>query len=484
MVSRQPLFPRLAAFCGCAGLAFFLGSALAQPSGLTPVHGSATVARSGAKTTITTANGAGTRHSALDWRSFQVPRGQTVFFAQPDASSTSINRVTGGDPSTIAGTLASNGRLVLVNPAGIAVAPGAVVDTAGFTASTLDLDRLDAMAGRQRFGSDAKGRPRKDGRDGGDDDDDDRGGGKSGPLQADGHIVARGGDLVLVGKDLRIGKDAQLDVRDGDLILAAGSKAEITGPGLEGIRMELRARDGEVVNFGTLRGDSVAIFARRLRHSGLVQAHAATDRGGKVVLHATGDADLRGGIEATAGSRGGAVHVIAPRLALRSGAFVDVRHAHGGGEILLGRDGRGANAQRVDIDQGVQLRADATVSGNGGRVVAWSDDRLTYRGAISARGAGAGSGGSVEVAAARRLVFEGTVDVGNGDGSPLPRGGALPQVPRSGQPQAVQAALVRTENEAVELAAQAAAALRSPDALPPGRYKRRVVVDAAQCRTE
>lgn len=482
MVSRQPYSLRLASRCGCAGLAFAFGAVLAQPSGLTPVHGSATIARSGAKTTVTTVNGAGTRYSALDWRSFQVPQGQTVFFAQPDALSTSINRVTGGDPSTIAGTLASNGRLVLVNPAGIAVSPGAVVDTAGFTASTLAMSRSDAMAGRQRFGGDAKRHPAKDAQDG--DDDHDPRGGKPGPLKVDGRILVRGADLVLVGKDLRIGRDAQLQARDGDLVLAAGSKAEITGPGLEGIRMELRARDGEVVNLGALRGDSVAIFARRLRHSGLVQAHAATDSGGKVVLHATGDAELRGGIEATAGSRGGTVHATAPRLALRSGAFIDVRHARGGGEILLGRDGSGASAQRVDIDKGVQLRADATASGDGGRVVAWSDDRLTYRGAISARGAGSGSGGSVEVAAARRLVFEGTVDVGNGDGSPLPRGGALPQVPRSGQPQAVQAALARTENDALDLAAQGAASLRAPDALPPGRYKRRVVVDAIQCRTE
>src|SRR4051812_12614236 len=127
-------------------------AAWAQPSGLTPLHGSAVVQTVGNVTTVVTTNGAGTNHSALDWRSFGVPGGSTVFFSQPNTGSLSINRVLGGDPSTIAGTLGSNGRLVLVNPAGIAVAPGALVDTAGFTASTLAMSRSDAIAGRLAFG--------------------------------------------------------------------------------------------------------------------------------------------------------------------------------------------------------------------------------------------------------------------------------------------------------------------------------------------
>lgn len=491
MVSRPPPFVSLARPGACACLALSLGAALAQPSGMTPVHGAATVHQAGTKTTVTTVNGAGTRHSAIDWRSFQVPGGRTVYFAQPDASSTSINRVTGSDPSTIAGTLGSNGRLVLVNPAGIAVARGAVIDTAGFTASTLAMSRQDAIAGRLRFEEPGKGKgkdKRKDS-DGGDDDDDGAGGGKAGPLKVDGRILVRGGDLVLVGPDLRIGKGARLEARDGALVLAAGRKVEITGRGLEGIRMEVHARDGEAVNFGTLQGDTVAIFARRLRHSGLVQAHAATDSGGKVVLHATGDADLRGAIAATAASRGGVVHVTAPRLALKPGASIDVRHAQGGGEILLGggsqgRDARIANARRVDVAQGVQLLADATQSGHGGTVIAWSDDRLAYHGAISARGAGAdGRGGYVEVAAAGRLDFRGTIDVGNGDGSSLPRSD-MPHVPRSGQPAAVQVALARTDNEVASQAALGAAWLQAPGADRHGRAKRRIVVDDIQCRAE
>ena len=127
------------------------GVALAQPSGAVAVHGQASYSTQGSQLTITTVNGAGTRHSAINWQAFSVLQGSATRFNQPDAASTSINRVLGGDPSKILGTLSSNGRLVLVNPAGITVGQGAAVDTAGFVASTLRMPDADALAGRLRF---------------------------------------------------------------------------------------------------------------------------------------------------------------------------------------------------------------------------------------------------------------------------------------------------------------------------------------------
>ncbi|MGE0497607.1 MAG: filamentous hemagglutinin N-terminal domain-containing protein, partial [Ramlibacter sp.] len=94
----------------------FIGAAQAQPVGLQAIHGSASVVTQGNQTLITTHNGAGTSHSALDWQSFNIPAGSTTRFLQPGADSTSINRVLGNNPSAIFGTLSSNGKLVLVNP--------------------------------------------------------------------------------------------------------------------------------------------------------------------------------------------------------------------------------------------------------------------------------------------------------------------------------------------------------------------------------
>ncbi|MEJ8839122.1 filamentous hemagglutinin N-terminal domain-containing protein [Ramlibacter sp. AN1133] len=397
----------------CAGIAASFGlTVMAEPSGLVPVHGSASIGRDGKVTTVTTVNGAGGR-SVLDWSGFGVGQGESVRFQQPDAASTSINRVLGGNPSAIAGTLWSNGRLVLVNPAGIAVGAGAVVDTAGFTASTLGISRDNAIAGRLLFGAGDLGEFRHN--DG------------SLQVQGDGRILASGGDVVLIGRDIATGSKALLQATGGDVVLAAGRTVEVTGRGLEGIRMQLRAPDDGAVNLGTLRGDSVAIFAGHLHHSGLVQARSAITVGGKVVLQATDKAEIEGRILATTAAKGGSVQLTADKLKLKSETVIDVSHAAGGGEILVGggldgRDPRIANARDVEVDKGVLLRADATLRGDGGTVVAWSNGEMDFRGRILARGAGGGAGGLVEVSARGRIRFEGGVDV-NGDGA---KGGPAP----------------------------------------------------------
>src|SRR5438132_1714133 len=113
------------------------GNAMAapQPSG-TAVQGTATFQPVGNSLLVTTTNAPGTNRSVINWNSFSVPAGTLTHFQQPSVNSTSINRVTGGKLSDIQGTLSSNGSLVLVNPAGIALGRNALVDTAGFTAST------------------------------------------------------------------------------------------------------------------------------------------------------------------------------------------------------------------------------------------------------------------------------------------------------------------------------------------------------------
>lgn len=144
--------------------------------------------------------------------------------------------------TAILGRLSSNGRLVPVNPAGIAVGESAPVDTASFTASTPALSADDAAAGRLRFA--AAGSP--------------------GALRMDGRVHVTGGDIVLVAPDLQGGEKARLHAKDGSVVLAAGQKVAITGRGLEGITMELVAPGDQVLNLGRLDGDAVGIFAAQL----------------------------------------------------------------------------------------------------------------------------------------------------------------------------------------------------------------------------
>jgi len=75
--------------------------------------------------------------------------------------------------------------------------------------------------------------------------------------------------------------------------------------------------------------------------------------------------------------------------------------------------------QTTTIARDAELRADALASGDGGKVVVWSDGDTRFSGAISARGGAAGgNGGVAETSGKRNLAFDGTVDLdanGNAD---------------------------------------------------------------------
>lgn len=371
------------------------GSAFAQPTGGQVIQGHAILQQQGNSLLVTTQNAAGTNRSVINWQSFSVPAGSTTQFLQPSAQSLSINRVVGNDPSAIYGTLSSNGRLVLVNPAGIAVGAGAVVDTAGFTASTLKMSDADALAGRLRFAND----------------------GTAGALAVNGSVISRGGDVVLIAPNVQVGSQAVIQSQGGAAILAAGQKVEVTGRGLEGIVMEVQAPTDSAVNLGTLQGDAVGIFAGTLRHSGLVQANAVTTEGGKVVLRASGDNLVDGRIEAKAGDHGGTVDVFGKNVALYGGGSIDASGANGGGTVRFGGDFHGSNpdvpnASATFVGAGSTINADATQSGDGGRVVVWSDNATRFHGHASARGGAAGgNGGFAEVSGKKYLEYAGTTDL-------------------------------------------------------------------------
>ena len=370
--------------------------ALANPSGGVAIVGQAGMVNQGNKLTVTTQNGAGTNYSAINWQSFSIPSGSTTYFQQPSATSTSINRVVTNTPSQLFGTLGSNGNLVLVNQSGIAVGAGAVVDTAGFTASSLRMSDADALAGRLLFGD---------------------GLASSAGVSVQGRILARSGDVVLLGSSVDTGKDALIQAPNGSTILAAGRQIELTGRGLEGISLQVQAPTDQAVNLGTLKGDAVAIFAGTLRHSGLIQATTATMEGGKVVLKASGDAYVEGtGTITATGTKGGSVDVLGNRVAVTDQAAIDVSGEQGGGTVRVGGDYQGKNpdvqnAAVTYFGPQASIKADAIGSGDGGKVIVWADDTTRAYGSISARGGEqGGDGGFVETSGHRYLDFQGHVD--------------------------------------------------------------------------
>ena len=145
---------------GVAVALCFVAPVQANPSGANVVSGKASFVASGNSLTVTNTPGA-----IINWQQFSIRANEVTRFVQQNAASAVLNRVIGGDPSAILGTLASNGRVFLINASGITIGAGARIDVAGFVASTLNLSDADFLSGRRMFqGTGAEGALRNDGR--------------------------------------------------------------------------------------------------------------------------------------------------------------------------------------------------------------------------------------------------------------------------------------------------------------------------------
>lgn len=114
----------------------------ALPSGGQFVAGSGSISGSATALTINQT----TSRGVIDWSHFSIGSGNRVTF--DNGSGATLNRVTGGDPSAIFGTLSATGSVYLINPQGILIGPGGLVSTGGrFVASTLDTCNCGFMRG-------------------------------------------------------------------------------------------------------------------------------------------------------------------------------------------------------------------------------------------------------------------------------------------------------------------------------------------------
>ncbi len=261
------------------------------------INGDAVRVTAGQVTTVTTSNGP-CNYSSLAWSRFNIGAGDTVNFVQPSGTSVSINRVIDSNPSTIAGTLTSNGRLILVNPFGITISAGAVVDTAGFTAATIPhTSATDAELLAAGFGTGTLVGPAL-------------------PIDVQGQIVARSGDVVLVGSNLTLrgSIDAMGTALEGGRVVLRALdtlKVEVgsqvlarQGTATQGGQIELLGSQVTLESGTSLRAGSIAITA-----DGTASASAITFQGAEVMadqgpLTVTADTATLDGVNRLWGSAG------------------------------------------------------------------------------------------------------------------------------------------------------------------------------------
>ncbi len=112
-----------------------------------------------------------------------------------------------------------------------------------------------------------------------------------------------------------------------------------------------------------------------------------------------GTASVSGSLDVS-GDRGGNVQILANNVGLSS-ANINASGVNKGGTVLVGGDLQGTGttpkSQVTTVDANTKINADALTSGNGGKVILWSDGTTAFDGNISAKGGLlSGNGGLVE----------------------------------------------------------------------------------------
>jgi filamentous hemagglutinin family protein len=453
----------------------------ANPQGEVVVGGAAGFNRPDAATLIVNQN---TDRAVINWNSFSIANGELTRFVQPSSSSAVLNRVVTANPSAIYGTLQANGNVYLINPGGVLVGAGGVVNTASFVASTHDINTEEFMKGGQlnfKGNSDAS-------------------------VINEGNITAREGDVFLIAKEVE--NEGQLMAKDGTVGMVSGTEVSLQAVGQGNYKVRLMAAEtdptsprtsqgeggspsrkasesaAEIVNEGVIQAANAVLEAKgsylpmAIKNTGVIEATglldngdgsvtltggegdilntgvvaalqrsldgqretggsimmtaknvtadpgsiitaAGKDGGGAVKLRSADTTILRGSIEVVGTSesaKGGKVQLLGEKVGMFEGAKVDASGGAGGGQVLVGGDYLGKNAEvpnakAVVMAPTAEIRADAKISGDGGKVILWSDDYTGFFGRVTALGGPqGGNGGFVETSSAGNLQAMGAVN--------------------------------------------------------------------------
>src|SRR5579862_5169962 len=115
IVRWSPLPDSLVTMTAIVALLALPIAAQAAPSGGNVVAGAAAIAQSGSTTNINQSSS----NAIINWQGFSIAPKETVNFNQPSSSAATLNRVIGNETSVISGALNANGRVFIVNSAGV-----------------------------------------------------------------------------------------------------------------------------------------------------------------------------------------------------------------------------------------------------------------------------------------------------------------------------------------------------------------------------
>ncbi|CAD6552547.1 hypothetical protein LMG28727_05381 [Paraburkholderia kirstenboschensis] len=395
--ARIALLPLAAALLCCVA-SIEARAAGALPAGGSFVRGNGSI--SGDGTTLTINQGPG--RGVVDWNSFSIGAGNRVVFANGNGAT--LNRVTGGSPSVIMGTLTASGSVYLINPQGIVVGSRGVISTNGrFVASTLDVVDPDAFMNGQSLTL----------------------AGNSGASIVNMGTIASGtGDVFLIARQ-QVTNSGTISAPNGTVELAVAQQVLLQDsssgrqvfvqPGQEGA-------GGTITNRGLIEAAQVSlqavdgnIYALAGNHEA-IRATGTTTRDGHVWLVAGhGTLQPGGSIEAT----GGTVDMSADTLAFPTGGATVRANQWNIATPAFTVDGNAAQALSASLGTGTSVNLQTTgANGSTGDIdvnsgIGWQGNAsltlAAYRNLTVAQGATIGNqgGGSLTLRADSASVDNG-----------------------------------------------------------------------------
>ncbi|MGB3756056.1 MAG: filamentous hemagglutinin N-terminal domain-containing protein [Rivularia sp. (in: cyanobacteria)] len=330
------------------------------------------------------------------------------FLSNPDINNI-LGRVVGGDASNINGLIQVTGgssNLYLMNPSGFVFGQNASLNVpAAFSATTANgigfADGWFSATGENNYQA------------------------LVGTPNSFAFSTSNPGSIVNAG-DLAVGEGQSLSLTAGKTINTGTLSApggNITLAAVEGENLVRISQKGMILGLEVApnnlptQGISPLSLPELLTGGGIASATGVeVDANGTVTLTGSEVAipQTAGTAIASGKLAGSNVNVLGNTVGV-IGSTIDASGSNGGGNVLIGGDYQGEGsiptANNTFVDKNSSINVDASINGNGGKAIIWSDEATSFYGNITARGGKtAGDGGFVEVSGKENLIFKGKVD--------------------------------------------------------------------------
>jgi len=229
----------------------------------------------------------------INWDNFDIGSDALTQFHQLGINPVVLNKITGGDPTGIFGSLQANGSVFIVNPAGIVFGANSHVNVTQLVASSLDITNQNFMDGKYEFVA---------------------GGSDVGAVINNGAITAAEG-VALIGRKI-LNTGTIKTGTGGIVVMAAGDEVVLGQPGSDVVvRMDSVTMPddgaGDVINDGLIESksgtvvlaagdmfstalelDKVSGGIGRIEQNGTINTDGTSGDGGRIMLTAADEVIL------------------------------------------------------------------------------------------------------------------------------------------------------------------------------------------------